>query len=815
MKKKIIIFSSIGGAILIGLTILIICLCLPKGEKTYRSIKVFSVTNNVNVIRNKDTFNATKDMKLKNEDIVEVKDDSSVVLKLDSDKFVMAKENTTFRLLATGKEKNTKTRILVDKGGVIVEVKEKLQDSESFEIASSNSVMAIRGTRISFDVEVKDNKITTNISVLTGKTEVLLYKNEVLSSTELSENLKLSYSTEITDDISAEDISKLIDKVTPTVISDSTLEEVFNVIKEELTSEEIDKIVDAVNEFEREEKLNGVIKFKNNVSELEFNKNPKDKFIPDKEYDGLDYYYSTTIDGEYKLYNNETTLNVGSSYYFKAISKDAYRSDPFLVTIMKADLNLNIKLDQVYYTATDTPGNILVSIENDEFFKSSDSEILDEYGQPINYILCKFKSADDHYHYLELNYRNKLVTLERDWLLVLNQDGATSTLSEYNNFEIEFEYHINGEKYNVVNPEKMNYSFTKGIYANNLIVYYNANDNTYFLQMDKGSICPDDINELTGATEFYEMVLLSSDPEENPGYGNRREFYYNKQGEAMELYENGDIVDGEYKFVVVGLATVASGEPYAAYNYTDWLTINLNNIDTTKPIPEINVLDSGTFITYNNDGTVNMYIDLQFGYQDGDAELGDYLVRYNVKDSNRPDTYVRGNGRFLALENITPNNYVIKQVLAVDKEVDGVIYGLTSFDEAVDISAGVSGIFHNSLVDGDNYINKLSFGFADATDGTLTVIDSLGNSNEYSSQDADSDEYDSSINYVIVYIDCNKRYDVSIINSITDAETLEVASTLTDEQFSLLKEKMQEKHNIDVKGSNKGKLSYKIYFETS
>ena len=210
-----------------------------------------------------------------------------------------------------------------------------------------------------------------------------------------------------------------------------------------------------------------------------------------------------------------------------------------------------------------------------------------------------------------------------------------------------------------------------------------------------------------------------------------------------------------------------------------------------------------------------MYIDLQFGYQDGDAELGDYLVRYNVKDSNRPDTYVRGNGRFLALENITPNNYVIKQVLAVDKEVDGVIYGLTSFDEAVDISAGVSGIFHNSLVDGDNYINKLSFGFADATDGTLTVIDSLGNSNEYSSQDADSDEYDSSINYVIVYIDCNKRYDVSIINSITDAETLEVAGALTDEQFSLLKEKMQEKYNIDVKGSNKGKLSYKIYFETA
>ena len=228
MKKKIIIFSSIGGAILIGLTILIICLCLPKGDKTYRNIKVFSVTNNVNVIRNNNTLTASKDMKLKNEDTVEVKEESSAVLKLDNDKFIMAKENTTLKLVASGKDKNTKTRILVEKGGVIVEVKEKLKDEESFEIASSNSVMAIRGTQISFDVVVKDNKITTSFAILDGNTEILLLKNEKLSKTTLTKDFRMSYTTDINDSLSVDDISKLVDKAKTVVdiINDNDLKEV-------------------------------------------------------------------------------------------------------------------------------------------------------------------------------------------------------------------------------------------------------------------------------------------------------------------------------------------------------------------------------------------------------------------------------------------------------------------------------------------------------------------------------------------------------------------------------------------------------------
>ena len=57
-------------------------------------------------------------------------------------------------------------------------------------------------------------------------------------------------------------------------------------------------------------------------------------------------------------------------------------------------------------------------------------------------------------------------------------------------------------------------------------------------------------------------------------------------------------------------------------------------------------------------------------------------------------------------------------------------------------------------------------------------------------------------------------YDSAIINDIVGEEILPNMDTLTDDEFSLLKTKMKEKYDIEIEGSNKGKLSYKIYFET-
>ena len=145
-------------SVLIFLLIISVALLTGCGSSGYRSIKVFSIEGNVTVNREDKDLTASKNMKLKNNDTVTVSSNSNTVLKLDSDKFIMAKENTTLKLEATGKKNNTKTRIHVSDGGVIVEVKQKLKENESFEIASSNSVMSIRGTQIGFDVS-NDNVV--------------------------------------------------------------------------------------------------------------------------------------------------------------------------------------------------------------------------------------------------------------------------------------------------------------------------------------------------------------------------------------------------------------------------------------------------------------------------------------------------------------------------------------------------------------------------------------------------------------------------------------------------------------------------------
>ena len=343
MRKKI--FSSFMVSILFLLTLLVVA-C---GSKGYRSIKVFSVDGSVNVIRNKKTIDAEENMKLKNNDTVSVLEMSSAVLKLDNDKFVMVKENTTLKLVATGKKNNTKTRIIVEEGGVVVEVKEKLKEKETFEIASSNSVMAIRGTQISFSVEVKDNKITTSVAVLEGSTQILLFKDEKLSATTLNKDFRLSYTTDLND--VAEDITKVIKKSKIEEIDDTILEEVFNVVKEELTSEEIDDIVDTINTFEREEddQVNGVIKFKfkNNPKEGE---DPKDSIEIEEAYRdlfGLKYTYSSTIDGEYKEFDTNNPLSVGE-WYCKITAGNAYRSDPLKFNVYEngpVDLKLTFASD--------------------------------------------------------------------------------------------------------------------------------------------------------------------------------------------------------------------------------------------------------------------------------------------------------------------------------------------------------------------------------------------------------------------------------------------------------------------------------------
>ena len=111
--------------------------------------------------------------------------------------------------------------------------------------------MAIRGTQIGFDVSKTADTLTTRLSILDGTTNVMLYKNNRLKSTELMVNQGLTYESSLSDTKPIDEMSNLIDTATVVKMSDRDLLSEYSTSKRELTSEEIDSIVDAVNSFER------------------------------------------------------------------------------------------------------------------------------------------------------------------------------------------------------------------------------------------------------------------------------------------------------------------------------------------------------------------------------------------------------------------------------------------------------------------------------------------------------------------------------------------------------------------------------------
>ena len=822
MKKKIAIFSSIGGVLLIAAIILIIVLCLPK-NKGYRSIKVYDVKGTVNVKRDKNTLVASKDMKLKNEDVIEVKESSSTVLKLDNDKYVMVKENSTIRLKATGKTNETKTQILVDDGGVIIEVKEKLKEKESFEIATSHSVMAIRGTWAEVSSSKRGNQIVIQNKVLHGAVEIALRTQEAIKSvvkTELVANQKIEMVVPQGGRlITPDDMINASMKIEVPHVSDQVLVEEHGISKVELTTEDIDGIVNAINDFERkdEEKVNGVIKFTNDVSKLQYGIDPTTVFIPDKEYNGIKYYYSETINGEYTLFDSNTLLNVGTSWYFKAISEDAYRSDPFLVEIEQQQLNLSINLSQNIRVAAVGSADIIVSIEDDEFFNSDVAKELDENMQPVNYIVCKAKHYEDEkYYWGELNYRNKEIVFDRFIFSSGNSNGSEEDVIKP---VIEFEYHI-GDNYTVTNPELQQYVFIDQIIADNIVVYYDYIDGQFHVQLEKGAFST--MPNLT-SYEFEDGLAVYFSTDENDG--DRDDLDSNDNVDEFSLeYAESSLVDGVYSFRLQARYAPAGDPAYPILEkekiYIDTNVFNgkLDDLPTGHSRPFMNI---GKHIyTFNSDGTINLYVDLQNGLEmfedpDGELKLGDYLVRYNTQGGIGPDTYVRGNGRFLILENIPFADYVIKDVFAVSEVKDGITYALAheENDSFIGVLSSIVTLGDPTQTD-DGIGHALSFNSQSIVGESITIISSAG-ADTHDELIFDTEEFTD--NSVIVRTNLLiTMYAEEYEGIINDSDyTDEYTIALDETNFDYLKTYMKEHHNIDVKGFAEGEFAFKIYFDVT
>ncbi|MCR5331068.1 MAG: FecR domain-containing protein [Lachnospiraceae bacterium] len=164
------------AAVCVALIAVFIIVILARNNASYRDITVFNAEGSVLIERNGKYINATRNMKLRSGDAVEVGEDSFMRLCVDDDKYLYVDANSELLINATGKKDKSRTIIEIAKGQVITEVQKKIPDGSSHENVTPNTTMAIRGTIIANSVsfDQSGNVITQNI-VLEGSALIGIY----------------------------------------------------------------------------------------------------------------------------------------------------------------------------------------------------------------------------------------------------------------------------------------------------------------------------------------------------------------------------------------------------------------------------------------------------------------------------------------------------------------------------------------------------------------------------------------------------------------------------------------------------------------
>lgn len=160
----------IPGAILIVLAAAAGFFLLQLRQEAYRSIQVYNLFGSAVIVREvTGNIEAYENLMLESGDRVEVSKDSSMRLKLDDDKYILAEENTVFQLLAEGNSKDSKTTIVLNEGAITSEIQNPLSEQSSYEISTPNSVMAVRGTFFRVAVRLReDGSAVTVLEVFDG-----------------------------------------------------------------------------------------------------------------------------------------------------------------------------------------------------------------------------------------------------------------------------------------------------------------------------------------------------------------------------------------------------------------------------------------------------------------------------------------------------------------------------------------------------------------------------------------------------------------------------------------------------------------------
>lgn len=143
--KKLIAVLAAAAIVLLGISAYV--MASGNRNQSYRSIKIVEMEGTVVIDREgMDSLNASVNMNLVSGDYVTTAQGSYVVLRLDSDKYVMLGENGAMKVTAEGDENSGRTSIELAAGSVLNEIQNPLGQNSTFDIVTPNATMSVRGT---------------------------------------------------------------------------------------------------------------------------------------------------------------------------------------------------------------------------------------------------------------------------------------------------------------------------------------------------------------------------------------------------------------------------------------------------------------------------------------------------------------------------------------------------------------------------------------------------------------------------------------------------------------------------------------------
>ncbi len=177
-NTKKLILSIVGILVLVAAVIVVLVLTGVIGSKDeeYRVVAVESYEGEVQLERNSKSEDLFEGMHLKTKDKVSTGAAAEMLLLADSDKHILARENTCFTVNATGDSNNGKIVIDLEYGTALITIDNKLADGSEFEVDTPNATMSVRGT--TFEVTYNKDTGETLLTVKEGCVEVV---NDILS----------------------------------------------------------------------------------------------------------------------------------------------------------------------------------------------------------------------------------------------------------------------------------------------------------------------------------------------------------------------------------------------------------------------------------------------------------------------------------------------------------------------------------------------------------------------------------------------------------------------------------------------------------